>query len=47
MGREFLNLVDISEAHRIIRNLFKEIYHPPRMEKVNLKMRMAESCFRM
>ncbi|HIH61910.1 MAG TPA: molybdopterin molybdenumtransferase MoeA [Methanobacteriales archaeon] len=37
MGREFLNLVDISEAHRIIRNLFKEIYHPPRMEKVNLK----------
>lgn len=37
MGREFLDLVDISEAHRIISNLFKEIYHPPRMEKINLK----------
>ncbi|BDH79042.1 MAG TPA: molybdopterin molybdenumtransferase MoeA [Methanothermobacter sp.] len=37
MGREFLDLVDISEAHRIIRNLFKEIYHPPPIEKVNLE----------
>ena len=43
MGREFLDLVDISEAHRIIHNLFKEIYHPPKMEKVDLKAHMAES----
>jgi len=36
MGREFLDLVDISTAHKITANLFREIYHPPRIEEVNL-----------
>lgn len=36
MGREFLDLVDTREAHSIIRSLFQEIYHPPKVEKINL-----------
>ncbi|BAW31731.1 MAG TPA: molybdopterin-binding protein [Methanothermobacter sp.] len=37
MGREFLNLIDISTAHKIINNLFKEIYQPPKIEEVELE----------
>jgi len=36
MGREFLHLIDISTAHKIISNLFKEIYQQ-KIEEVELK----------